>query len=88
MIIKIYNLQLNYKNESYSKRYYITYFCSFFQIIKDRTPRFPNPGKPFMSILSPETMEKYNGPAKPKCKSLDYTIMLYIIVKIYNKLFN
>ena len=38
-----------------------------------------------MSVLSPETMEKYNGPVKPKCKSLDYTTMVYIIVKIYNK---
>ena len=30
------------------------------------TPRFPNPGKSFVPILSPETMEKYNGPAQPK----------------------
>ena len=46
---------------------------------------FPNPVKPFVSVLSPEAMEKYNGPAQPKCKSLDYITMFYIIVKTYNK---
>ena len=38
-----------------------------------------------MSVLSPETMEKYNGPEQPKHKSLDYTTMVYIKVKLYNK---
>ena len=67
MIIKIYNLQLNYKNESYFKRYYVTYFYLLvFQIIKNKTRRFQNPGKPFGFALTPETMEKYNGPAQPK----------------------
>ena len=44
----------------------LIFICSFFQIIKNKTPSFPNPVKPFVSVLSPETMEKYNGPAQPK----------------------
>lgn len=44
----------------------LIFICSFFQIIKNKTPSFPNPVKPFVSVLSPETMEKYKGPVQPK----------------------
>jgi hypothetical protein len=33
----------------------------FFQTIKNKAQRFPNPGKFFGFVLTPETMEKYNG---------------------------
>ena len=50
-------------------------FALFFNKLKIR-PQVPNPVKPFVSVLSPETIEKYNGPAQLKCKSLDYITML------------
>ena len=59
-------------------------FALFFNKLKIR-PQVPNPVKPFVSVLSPETIEKYKWSAKPKCKSLDYIAMVYLIIKIYNK---
>ena len=44
----------------------LVFICSCFQLGKTIAPKFPKPVKPFVSVLSPDSFEKYNGPAKLK----------------------